>query len=126
LRQVAQIDLSFRVGAALLATAAVAAIGLLLGALFLYAGWSQSIGGPVVSGAVAGALSGALLPVGAMDFVEGTVHFFIGFFVASAAAAIDDVPSGLFRRSAERPEWLHWVFVFGAFFALVLWVVPHL
>jgi hypothetical protein len=126
LRQASEIDLPFRVGAALLATAAGATIGLLVGLLFLYAGWSQSIGGPVVGGAVAGALSGALLPVGAMDFVEGTVHFFIGFFVTSAAVAVEDVPSGLFHGSAERPRWLRWVFVFGVLFALVLWAISHL
>jgi hypothetical protein len=121
-----EVDLSFRLGAALLATAAGAALGLLLGLLFLLVGWSQSLGRPAAGGAIAGALSGALLPVGAMDFVEGTVHFFIGLFVTGVAVAAEDVPSGFFPGGAERPPWLRWAFIFGVVFAVILWVASHL
>jgi hypothetical protein len=119
-------DLSFRLGAAVLAAAAGAAIGTLIGLLLLLAGWSESIGRPVGSGAVAGALSGALLPVGAMDFVEGTIHFFIGFFVAASAAEGDEPSSTLPQGSSERPAWLRWAFSFGVLLALVLWAESHL
>jgi hypothetical protein len=123
LAQPAENDPSFRLGAALLAAAAGSAIGLLLGILLLYAGWSQSVARAVRGGAIAGAISGALQPAGAMDFVERTVHFFVGFFVAAASVEVEDDTSGLFQGDPERPQWLRWVFFFGALLALVLWAL---
>lgn len=114
-------DLPFRLGAALLAAASGAAIALLLGLLFIFAGWSPSLARLVAGGALAGALSGAILPTGAIDFVEGTVHLFIGFFVTATALGADEAPSGLFEDEPERPQWLRWSLVFGVLLGLAAW-----
>lgn len=121
-----QIDLSFRLGAAVLTAVAGMVIGALIGLPFLLAGWSASMAQPVVGGAIAGALSGLIVPMGAMDFVEATVHFLIGFVTVGSAVAVDETSSGLYRDGIRRPAWIRWAFVFGAVWAMVLWLMSHL
>lgn len=112
-------DWHYAVGAAVLAAVAGAAIGLLLGGVMLFGGWGRSIALPVASGATAGALAGLFMPAGAMDFVEGTVHFFLGLFASELTVTGD---SG---GSPERPRWLRLAGMFGVAFAVALWLLAE-
>lgn len=115
-------DLSFRLGASVLATFAGAAVGLGLGLALLGAGWGHSIARPVAGGALAGALAGAWMPAAAMDFVEGVVHFVFGFAMAGA----DPEGSTAYADDAQRPRWLRLAFLFGVAFAVASWVLSAL
>jgi hypothetical protein len=120
-QQSPEIDYACRVGAATLSAATGAVLGLLLGAVLLYAGLNQSLSLTIAGGALAGGLAGALWPVGAIDFVEGTIHFLVGFFSASYKVALDAEDSSLFDGQTQRPQWLRWAFTFGVIFAVVAW-----
>jgi len=114
------VDLSYRVGASVLACAAGSALGLLLGCVLVFAGAPVTIALSVVVGAGAGVISGFTFPLGAMDFAEGTVHFFVGFFRDSASLAIDESTSATYHGNPLLPEWLRWAFFFGSVFAVSL------
>jgi len=119
------VDVAYRVGAAVLSMAAGAALGLLVGTVLLFAGVGRSLSSAIASGAIAGGAAGALFPIGAMDFVEGTVHFFIGFFSTGSRMSLDtildaeDLPS----FNSQQPAWLRWAFMFGIVFAVAVWVL---
>jgi hypothetical protein len=115
-----KVDLSYRVGASVLASVAGSALGLLLGCVLLLLGLSESIAISVLVGAGAGTVSGFVFPIGAMDFTEATVHFLVGFFREGAASVIDEGTSVTYHGDAQTPEWLRWSLLFGALFAAAL------
>ena len=115
----ANTEWSYRLGAAVLAASAGLVVGLILGLVSIEFGLSLSLPASIGSGAAAGAVAGILLPVGAMDFAEGTLHFTIGLF-SRAKSAITDGSSPLYHGETERPQWLRWALLFGVVFALVL------
>ncbi|RQP23488.1 hypothetical protein [Piscinibacter terrae] len=114
---------AFRLGAAMLSTVAGSILGLLVGAVLLYAGLTDSLSLPIAGGALAGVLAGAALPSGAMDFVEALVHFLIGILSAASRSVLDDADSSLFEGQSENSDWLRWAFAFGAMFAVVTWIL---
>jgi hypothetical protein len=120
-----EIDTAYRTGAATLSALAGAALGLVMAAILVLGDVERGVSWFVFVGAVAGALAGAIVPVGAMDFVEGTIHFLIGFFGTSARLVVldnesDDVPR-LPTPPVQQPEWLRWAFWYGVLFAFVAW-----
>jgi hypothetical protein len=69
----------------------------------------------LVGGALAGLLSGLVLPVEAMSMVEAVLHFFIGFFAAAADERVES-PS-------ETPSYLKLAGVFGSALVLALFIL---
>lgn len=62
------------------------------------------------------------MPVAAMDFVEGVLHFLFGF----AMAAADPEGSRVYEDDAQRPRWLRVAFLFGVAFAAAWWLLSAL
>jgi hypothetical protein len=127
------VDLSYRLGAAILASLSGLVLGLLFGCVLLYLGVLASLSLAVAVGSLAGAASGFAFPLGAMDFSEGTIHFLVGFFREGASPVVDvgevdseEMSSLLYHGSSRLPEWLRWSFLFGTLFAGALSLVASL
>ena len=108
-------DLAFRMGAGALGFFTGAALGLFVSWLaYAVAGAELSFVSTMVGGAIAGLLSGLVLPAEAMALVEAVFHFFIGFFVT---AAVEPVASPL-----EAPNYLKLACFFGSALVIALFV----
>ena len=112
-------DRAFALGAIVLASFAGMAIGLLfaVGALRFFDAEIE-IARFIFGGGLAAAVVGAIYPRAALDFVEMTVHFFIGLLSASA-----DHPG---TPNDNAPEYLKAALLFGVLLAIALLVLSNL
>jgi hypothetical protein len=109
-------DTAFRMGAGALGLFTGAALGLFVSVLgYLVAETELSFVHSLVGGALAGLVSGVVLPVETMAVVEGVFHFFIGFFVTSAGERAES--------PVESPQYLKLACVFGVALAAALFIL---
>lgn len=107
------IDLSFRVGAGSIGLFAGGAFGLCLAFALMAAGLAYvDLAMPVLGGALAGAVSGLLMPRDTMDAVESLLHFLFGY-VLERTDLID----------AHAPRHLRLAFLFGSMTALLTYLL---
>ena len=107
-----------RLGAIVLASIAGMALGLLGALLATYIfGVEIRIARLVFGGSLSAALVAAIYPSAALDFVETTVHFFIGFLSASAHNPIEP--------NHDAPPRLKAALLFGVFLAIALLVLSR-
>ena len=106
-------DISFRLGAGALGLFAGTAIGLLVAWLgYIVVGTDLSFAKPAFGGAFAGLVSGLVLPGETLSMVELVLHFFVGFFAASAGAPVESLP--------DTPGYLKLACLFGGLLAVAL------
>jgi hypothetical protein len=77
----------------------------------------------IFGGGLAGVGVGLLFPEEALLITEGTVHFVLGAVSAAGAAELDTVPGESLRAASDSPEWLKAAFVFGALYAIAVWLM---
>ncbi|XHS76923.1 hypothetical protein ACFJGW_14430 [Burkholderiaceae bacterium UC74_6] len=116
--------LSFRAGAGALGLFAGIAIGLLL-AWLSYAALASAPSFPVLllGGAVAGLVTGLVLPSETLLLVEAVAHFFVGLLATSANVDIDDE---IMEAPFERPRYLRFAAIFGAALAISICILSRL
>jgi len=107
-------SLAFRLGATVLGALAGMGFGLLIGAI------SSHPGAGVVSGAIAGAVTGAFFPHASLAMLVGLVHFVAGIFTTIHPALSDELGDGFFRGGVS---WRNAMFVFGVLYAVVAWIL---
>lgn len=107
------IDLSYRIGAGSVGMFAGGAFGLCLAVALMAAGLaSVDLVMAVLGGALAGAVSGLLMPSDTMDAVESLLHFLFGY-VLERPDLID----------AHAPRHLRLAFLFGSLTALLTYLL---
>ena len=107
------IDLSYRVGAGSIGLFAGGVFGLCLAFALMAAGVANTnLAMPVLGGALAGAVSGLLMPSDTMDAVETLLHFLFGY-VLERPDLID----------THAPRHLRLAFLFGSLTALLTYLL---
>jgi hypothetical protein len=109
-------DIAFRMGAGALGLFIGAALGFFVAWLgYVVVGAELSVVKSFVGGAIAGLVSGLVLPVEAMSMVEAVLHFFVGFAAASAGETAEP--------PVEVPSYLKLASLFGVALALALFIL---
>lgn len=107
------IDLSLRIGAGSVGMLAGGAFGLCVAFALMAAGLAHvDLAMPVLGGALAGAVSGLLMPSDTMDAVESLLHFLFGY-VLERPDLID----------THAPRHLRLAFLFGSLTALLTYLL---
>ncbi len=107
------IDLSLRIGAGSVGMLAGGAFGLCVAFALMAAGLAHiDLAMPVLGGALAGAVSGLLMPRDTMDAVEVLLHFVFGYVLERTELT-----------DAHAPRHLRLAFLFGSLTALLTFVL---